>query len=79
MEGKPPAAPQRETPWTLIVFAVLAVYAVLIVLMNRDEVEISFVFFTTRISKLVLILLCIGIGFAGGYLFDRLRARRRNG
>jgi uncharacterized integral membrane protein len=73
----PPTSPERDTPWALIAFAALAVYALLIVLFNREEVEISFVFFSTRISKLVLILLCLGIGFAGGYLFDRWRERRR--
>ncbi|HSI97945.1 MAG TPA: LapA family protein [Gaiellaceae bacterium] len=79
MEGKPPSQPQvrRDIPWSLIGIAGLAFYALLIVLLNREEVAISFVFFSTRISKLVLILLCLGIGFAGGFLFDRWRERRR--
>jgi len=76
MEGQRPAA-KRDTPWTLIVFGVLALYALLIVLLNREEVEISFVFFSTRISKIVLILLCLGLGFAAGFLFDRWRERRK--
>jgi uncharacterized integral membrane protein len=70
-------APEKETPWRLIVFAALALYAVLIVLFNRNDVEVSFVFFTAHISLLVLILLCVGIGFAAGYLFDQLRDRRK--
>ena len=73
----PPPAEQQETPWKLIVFGVLAVYAVLIVLFNRKQVEVSFVFFSAEISLLVLILLCVGIGFAAGYLFEQLRDRRR--
>lgn len=73
----PGAPPGKDTPWTLIVFAVLAVYAILIVLFNRDQVEVSFVFFSARISLLVLILLCVGIGFAAGYLFDGIRKRRK--
>lgn len=77
MEGQQPAASPRETPWRLIIFGVLAVYAILIVLFNRKQVEVSFVFFTAEISLLVLILLCVGIGFAAGYLFDQLRERRR--
>ena len=72
----PARVPEKETPWRLIAFAALAVYAILIVLFNRKEVEVSFVFFTARISLLVLILLCVGIGFAAGYLFDSLRERR---
>ena len=75
-QGAPPA-PEKDTPWKLIAFAIVAVYAILIVLFNRDQVEVSFVFFSTDISLLVLILLCVGIGFAAGYLFDQLRERRR--
>jgi uncharacterized integral membrane protein len=81
MSESPPPAPRpaerQETPWKPIVFGALAVYAILIVLFNRKQVEVSFVFFSAEISLLVLILLCVGIGFAAGYLFDQLRARRR--
>jgi uncharacterized integral membrane protein len=76
-EQGPSPAPQRDTPWKLIVFGVLAVYAILIILFNRDQVEVSFVFFSAEISLLVLILLCVGIGFATGYLFEQLRGRRK--
>ena len=76
-EGSTSVTPEKGTPWKLIVFGVLAVYAVLIVLFNLDEVEVSFVFFSATISKLVLILLCVGLGFAAGYLFNQLRARRK--
>jgi hypothetical protein len=72
-----PPKPERDTPWKLIVFAVLAAYALLIVFLNREQVDVSFVFFSAKISKLVLILLCVGIGFAGGYLFEQLRERRK--
>jgi hypothetical protein len=78
MEEQRPTPARRDVPWSLIAFAALAVYAVLIVLLNREDVEISFVFFSTRISKLVLIVLCLGIGFAAGFLFDHWRDRRRN-
>ena len=77
MEGQRQTRERRDVPWSLIVFGVLAAYAVLIVLLNREEVEIDFVFFSGRISKLVLILLCLGIGFAAGFLFDHWRERRR--
>jgi uncharacterized integral membrane protein len=70
--------PEKGTPWKLIAFGALAVYAILIVLFNREQVEVSFVFFSARISLLVLILLCVAIGFAAGYLFDQLRSRRRS-
>ena len=72
-----PLKPERDTPWKLIVFAVLAVYALLIIFLNRKQVEVSFVFFSAEISLLVLIVLCVGLGFAAGYLFEQLRDRRR--
>jgi uncharacterized integral membrane protein len=71
----PPPKSERDTPWKLIAFGVLAVYALLIIFLNRKQVEVSFVFFSAEISLLVLILLCVGIGFAGGYLFEQLRGR----
>jgi uncharacterized integral membrane protein len=70
-------APERDTPWKLIIFGAIAVYAILIVLFNRKQVDVSFVFFSAQISLLVLILLCVGIGFAAGYLFEQLRTRRK--
>jgi uncharacterized integral membrane protein len=73
----PPPSSEKDTPWKLIVFGVLAVYALLIIFLNREQVEVSFVFFSTEISLLVLILLCVGIGFAAGYLFEQLRERRK--
>lgn len=72
------AMPEKGTPWKLILFGALAVYGVLIILFNRKQVEVSFVFFSAKISLLVLILLCLGIGFATGYLFDQLRERRKS-
>lgn len=76
-QPKPTRAEKRDTPWRLIVFGALALYAILIALLNKEQVDISFVFFSTRISKLVLILLCLGIGFAAGFLFDGWRQRRK--
>ena len=73
----PSPKPEKDTPWKLIVFGVLAVYALLIIFLNRKQVEVSFVFFSTEISLLVLILLCVGLGFAAGYLFEQLRERRK--
>jgi uncharacterized integral membrane protein len=77
MEGQRPAPERRDIPWSLVVFGAVALYAILIVLLNREEVEIDFVFFSGRISKLVLILVCLGLGFTAGYLFDNWRERRR--
>ena len=78
MEGRPPAA-RRDVPWSLIVFGILAVYLVVVALLNSGEVEVKFVFFTTEISLLVLIFLCLGIGFGAGWVFEKMRARRKRG
>lgn len=75
-QGPAPGTPEKAPPWKLVLFGVLAVYAILIVVFNREQVEVSFVFFSARISLLVLVLLCVGIGFAAGYLFDQVRGRR---
>jgi hypothetical protein len=77
MEEQRPTPTRRDVPWSLIAFAVLALYAIVIVLLNREEVEIDFLFFSGQISKLVLIVLCLGIGFAAGFLFDHWRERRK--
>ena len=78
MEAQGPTPGKRGTStWALVLFAALAVYALLLIILNNDQVDISFVFFTAEISLLVLILLCLGIGFAAGYLADRIRERRK--
>jgi hypothetical protein len=68
---------RRDIPWSLVLVAVLALYGVLLVILNDERTEVDFVFFSARISKLVLILLCLGLGFVGGFLFDRWRDQRR--
>jgi hypothetical protein len=62
----------------VILLGALAVYAALLVILNDKKVGISFVLFTAQISLVVLIVLCLGLGFVGGFLFDRWRARRRS-
>jgi uncharacterized integral membrane protein len=77
MAEERPAPEERDAPWTLIVFGVLALYAILLVILNDERVNVDFVFFTAKISKLILILLCLGIGFVAGFIFDRWRVRRK--
>lgn len=64
-------------PWSLVLFGLIALYALLLIVLNDEQVEVDFVFFSARISKLVLILLCLGLGFVGGFLADRWRDRRK--
>jgi uncharacterized integral membrane protein len=77
MEGQPTAPEKRGTSWTLIIFGVVALYALLLVILNDEKVKVDFVFFSASIRKLILILLCLGLGFVGGLLFDRWRERRQ--
>jgi uncharacterized integral membrane protein len=78
VEGQPPPPPEKKgTPWTLIGLGLLGIYALLLLILNDEKVKIRFVFFTAETRKLVLIILCLGIGFVAGLLFDNWRARRR--
>ncbi|OFW53627.1 MAG: hypothetical protein A2146_01385 [Actinobacteria bacterium RBG_16_67_10] len=81
MEDQRPAATgkKRKTPWPLILFSVLGVYAVLVALLNSDKVEVDFVFFSAEIRLLILILLCLVVGFGAGWVFEKMRARRKRG
>jgi uncharacterized integral membrane protein len=78
VEGQPGPAAKRERNWTLIVFAVVSIYALLLVILNDEKVKIDFVFFSTSIRLLVLIILCLVLGFVGGLLFDRWRITRKD-
>ncbi len=79
MEGEGPdaARKKRGTPWSLILFGVLGVYVVLIALLNSDQVKVDFVFFSAQIRLLFLILLCLGVGFGAGWVFEKMRTRRK--
>ena len=78
MEGQSSPPAKRERNWTLIVFAVVGVYALLLVILNDEKVKVDFVFFSASIRKLVLIILCLALGFVGGLLFDRWRITRKS-
>jgi uncharacterized integral membrane protein len=70
-------AGKRPVPWRLIAFGALALYAVLLVILNANEVKVNFVFFSTRASLVVVLLLAMALGFLAGFLFDTLRERRK--
>jgi uncharacterized integral membrane protein len=70
-------------PWRAILGAVAVVYAVIFLLLNTDQVSISFVFFTAETSLLFLILLSMGLGalialFAPAYWRRRQRVKRHD-
>ena len=75
-QGKPPE--KRERKWALVTFAAVGIYALVLVILNDEKVKVNFVLFDASIRKLVLIILCLALGFAGGLLFDRWRVTRQS-
>jgi len=74
-----PEAPRKKSPWTprRIVLGVIGLYALVVVLANRNQVAVNFVFFKTEASLFVVLVLAIALGFVAGWLFDDIRERRR--
>jgi uncharacterized integral membrane protein len=72
-----PAEPDKPFPIRLILLGLLALYLLLFVVLNSKTVKISFVFFSSRISLIVALVLAAVIGFVGGYLVNELRARKK--
>jgi uncharacterized integral membrane protein len=66
---------RRDTPWTMILIGILALYAVIVALLNSEKVKIDFLFFSASVRLLILIFLCLGVGFVVGFFFDRYRRR----
>src|SRR5262249_32814311 len=73
----------REETWQALLYLKLLVllaamaYAAAFVIENHRETEVHFVFHTTRVSLIWLILLAIAIGVLGGVLISQLYRRRR--
>ncbi|HZC30453.1 MAG TPA: lipopolysaccharide assembly protein LapA domain-containing protein [Gaiellaceae bacterium] len=64
--------------WTRVLLLILLVaYAIAFILENGKHVSVHFVFGTTRVSLVFLVLLCLAIGAAGGILLAQLERRRR--
>jgi uncharacterized integral membrane protein len=48
--------------WRPILLVIVGIYAVIFLILNSNEVKISFVFFNARTSLIFLVLLSMGIG-----------------
>ncbi len=59
----------------MILVGILALYAVIVALLNSEKVKIDFLFFSASVRLLILIFLCLGVGFVVGLFFDRYRRR----
>ena len=55
--------------------AIVILYGVILVIANRNNVAVNFVFFKTEASLFVVLILAIALGFVVGWLFDDLRDR----
>jgi len=62
----PPSPESGGIPWKLVLWAVLAVYAILLLVLNDRAVPVRFVFFTvdTRLVWLILLSMALGAGLA---------------
>ena len=74
-----PEGAGKKGPWTprRIILGVVVLYIRVVVLANRNQVAVNFVFFKTEASLFVVLLLAIALGFVAGWLFDDLRDRRK--
>ena len=77
------AAGQIDEQWQprvyarLIVLALVVAYAIAFILENGKHVSVHFVFATTKVSIVWLILLSLALGAIGGILLSQLERRRR--
>ena len=68
---------QRRFYVTLLALALLIAYSVAFVVQNDHTVSVDFVFVTTRVSLIWVILLSLAVGLLGGLLLPRLERRWR--
>ena len=63
----------------LIAVAAIGIYALLFVVLNTPHVKVRFVFASTCVSLIWVILLSLGVGVALGVLLSQLHRRRPRG
>jgi uncharacterized integral membrane protein len=71
-------ARRERTPWIqLTAIALVALYAILFIVLNTHRAKVSFVFASSKISVIWVILLSLAVGFVLGVLGTRLNRRRK--
>ena len=71
-------AKRERPPWIqLTAIGLVALYAILFIALNTHRAKVSFVFATTRISVIWVILLSLAVGLVLGVLLSRLNRRRK--
>ncbi|HEX2302747.1 MAG TPA: LapA family protein [Gaiella sp.] len=82
-EPRPPTADRpegtsRDIPWKLVLWAGIALYAIVFLLVNDEKQSVSFVFFTVKTRLVWLILLSMALGAALAVVGPRWwRSRKR--
>lgn len=61
----------------LVAIGLVAIYAILFVVLNTRSVKVSFVFISTRVSLIWVILLSLGVGLVLGVLASQLHRHRQ--
>ena len=64
--GPPPSSDAKIPRWKLVLWAAIALYAILLLVLNDAEVPVRFVFFkvTTRLPWLILLSMALGAALA---------------
>ena len=71
-------AKRDHPPWLqLAAIGLVALYAILVIVLNTHRAKVSFVFASTKISVIWVILLSLAVGFVLGVLGSRLNRRRK--
>jgi uncharacterized integral membrane protein len=71
-------AKRERTPWVqLAAIGLVALYTILFIVLNTHRAKVSFVFASTEISVIWVILLSLAVGFVLGVLGGRLYRRRK--
>jgi uncharacterized integral membrane protein len=61
----------------LVAVSAMGLYALLFVVLNTRRVKVSFVFASTRVSLIWVVLLSLAVGVALGVLLSQLHRRRQ--
>lgn len=67
--------PRLYARW--VALAIVVAYAIAFILENGKHVSVHFVFKTTRVSLIWVVLLSLALGLIGGILLAQLDRRRR--
>jgi len=71
-------AKRERTPWVqLAAIGLVALYTILFIVLNTHRATVSFVFASTKVSVIWVILLSLAVGFVLGVLGGRLNRRRK--